>query len=106
MLSSFLRFSVFVWVAENDSNTLFQWMGIFFVLKTVKKISVFKKKSGYVWTGPKIQNKKYFSFSFYRDINVMTSPLFTKLHHWNVRNESTIVFQKYILNNRHSLISC
>ena len=30
--------------------------------KREKKISVFKKKTGYVWTGPKIQNKKYFFF--------------------------------------------
>ena len=40
------------------------------------------------------------------DINVMTSRLFTKFHDQNIRNKSTIVFQKCILNNRQSLIRC
>ena len=34
----------------------------------------------------------------------MTSPLFTKRHHYNLRNKSTIVFQKCNLNNRQSLL--
>ena len=49
---------------------------------------------------------RYFSLSYYRNINVMTSPLFTKRHHYNLRNKSTIVFQKCNLNNRQSLIRC
>ena len=48
-LSYFLRFCVYVWTGENDSNTL-RVDTIFFQKR--RKKTPFSKISAYVWTGP------------------------------------------------------
>ena len=55
IFSSSLRFSVFVWMAENDSNTLSVdgYVIYFFLVKGERDFRF--HKSQYIWTGPKIQ---------------------------------------------------
>ena len=76
---------------------------VFFFLENEEKDLRFQKNPDTCGRGLRF---RYFSLSYYRNINVMTSPLFTKRHHYNLRNKSTIVFQKCNLNNRQSLIRC
>ena len=53
--SSSFRFSVFVWMAENDSNTLsVDGYVIYFFLVNGERDLRFQK-SQYIWTRPKIQ---------------------------------------------------
>ena len=75
MLSSFLPFSVFMWMAENDSNTLCGW--VVFFPENVEKGLRFQKNPDTSGRGLRFRN---INLSYYRDINVMTSPLFTKRH--------------------------
>ena len=48
--SYFNRFTVFVWTAENYSNT----PSVYTIFSKTKKKSPFSKISGYVWRGPQI----------------------------------------------------